>query len=261
MKGEIVDYHIAIFILFLFVFLFGAVFASFLNVVIYRLPKNISVAKGRSYCPQCHKTLKPYDMIPVFSWFILGGKCRFCHGAIPFRYPLVEALGGLIAVLCFWQLGFTGYAVVAAVVGLVLLGIAFIDWDTMTIPDELIVALILLAFLNIFLNPHFSWVSAAIGGFAISLPMLILTMFLPGAFGGGDIKLMLVCGFILGWEQTLVSFFIALILGGCYGIILLRRNKNNRKIHFPFGPFLAIGIFTALLWGNEIIDWYLNFVF
>lgn len=254
-------YQLAVFLLYLFVFLFGSVIASFLNVVIYRLPLGISVAKGRSFCPACKKTLKPYDMIPVLSWFFLKGKCRFCGARISFRYPVVEFLGGFLTVLSFCCLGFTAYGVLVAISGLLLLTLAWIDWDTMTIPDVFHFCFIILCLAGIFLNPHFSWLSAFIGAVEISLPMLLLSLFIPGAFGFGDVKLMCICGFFLGWQLTLVAFFLALLLGGGYGIFLLYGRKKNKKSHFPFGPFLAVGIFTALLWGNSIITWYCLLLF
>lgn len=252
------NYTLAFFILYLLVFIFGAVIGSFLNVVIYRLPLGISVAKGRSFCPNCHKTLKPYHMVPILSWFLLKGRCGFCKEPISKRYPLVEALGGLVALLPFVAMGFTAYSLVAAGAGLVFLALAFVDWDTMTVPYSLLIALVIIAVAGIFCNPDFSLFSSLIGIFAISLPLFIITLIVPGAFGGGDILFMAVAGFLLGWRLILVGAFLGIVLGGAYGVYLLWRSPENRKKHFPFLPFLAGGIYISLLWGQAILNWYLS---
>lgn len=252
------SYTLALFILYSLVFVFGAVIGSFLNVVIYRLPLGISVAKGRSFCPNCHKTLKPHHMVPILSWFFLKGRCGFCKEPISKRYPLVEALGGLVALLPFVAMGFTAHSLVAAAAGLVFLALAFVDWDTMTVPYSLLIALAITAIAGIFSNPGFSWVSSLIGVFAVSLPLLIITIIVPGAFGGGDILFMAVVGFLLGWQLILVGAFLGIVFGGAYGVCLLLRSKENRKKHFPFLPFLAAGVYIALLWGQDILNWYLS---
>lgn len=252
------SYGLAIFLLYTFVFLFGAVIASFLNVVIYRLPRSISVAAGRSFCPQCGHVLRPYDMLPVLSWFILKGKCRFCGQPIAKRYPLVEFLGGIIAVAAFGVWGFTLYAVAVAGIGLVCLALAFIDWDTMTVPNSLLAALMVIGIFAALVNEEFQWLAALIGLFSVSVPLFLITLFVPGAFGGGDILFMAVMGFILGWRLTLVGAFLGIVLGGAYGVYLLCRSADNRKKHFPFLPFLATGAYIVLLWGDNLLNWYLS---
>jgi len=143
-------------------------------------------------------------------------------------------------------------------VTMLLLAIALIDFDTAQIPDSLIIALAPLAVASVWLLPNVTLLSHAIGLVAVALPMLLLTLAIPGAFGGGDIKLMAVCGFLLGWQLTLLAFFIALLLGGSIAIFLLASGKRKRGQHMVFGPAICAGTVTALFYGKEIIRFYLS---
>ncbi|PKM60228.1 MAG: prepilin peptidase [Firmicutes bacterium HGW-Firmicutes-4] len=244
------------FILYVYIFVIGIVIGSFLNVVIYRVPLEISVAKGRSFCPHCHAQIKGYHNIPVFSYLWLRGKCADCGEPISIRYPLVELFTGLIAILIFAVYGFSFQWLVVFSAGAILIGITMIDFDTMTIPNGLVIALMAPALLSFFFFPQLGILSRVIGIFVISLPMLILVLFIPDAFGGGDIKLMAVAGFMLGWGNTLLAAFIGLLLGGAVAVVLLAKKTPDK--HMAFGPYLCIGIMTALLFGDIIIQWYLN---
>ncbi|WP_303869934.1 A24 family peptidase [Acetobacterium wieringae] len=244
------------FILYLYIFVIGMVIGSFLNVVIYRVPREISVAKGRSFCPNCNAPIKGYHNIPVFSYFWLRGKCVDCGEPIAIRYPLVELFAGLLAVLIFAVYGFSFEWLVVFSAGAILICITMIDFDTMTIPNGLIIALIIPALLSFFVFPQVGLLSRVIGIVVISLPMLVLALFIPDAFGGGDIKLMAVAGFMLGWGNTLLATFIGVVLGGVVAVYLLVKKTADK--HMAFGPYLAIGIMTALLFGDIIIGWYLN---
>ncbi|MEL7661670.1 prepilin peptidase [Acetobacterium wieringae] len=244
------------FILYLYIFVIGIVIGSFLNVVIYRLPREVSVAKGRSFCPNCNAQIKGYHNIPLFSYLWLRGKCADCGGPISIRYPLVELFSGLLAVLVFAVYGFSFAWLVVFSAGAILICITMIDFDTMTIPNGLIIALMAPALLSFFVFPQVGLLSRVIGIFIISLPMLALALFIPDAFGGGDIKLMAVAGFMLGWGNTLLAAFIGIVLGGVVAVYLLVKKTADK--HMAFGPYLSIGIMTALLFGDIIIGWYLN---
>jgi len=143
-------------------------------------------------------------------------------------------------------------------VTMILLAIALIDFDTTQIPDSLIIALAPFAVASIWLLPDVTLLSHAIGLAAVALPMLLLTLAIPGAFGGGDIKLMAACGFLLGWQLTLLAFFIALLIGGSIAVFLLTSGKRKRGQHMVFGPAICAGTVTALFYGNEIIRFYLS---
>lgn len=244
------------FIFYLYVFILGLVVGSFLNVVIYRLPQEISIAKGRSFCPHCKNPIKAHQNIPLLSYLFLRGRCANCGQKIPFRYPLVEGLTALLAMVSFFVFGFSMAFVIAFMTMALLVAIAFIDLDTMTIPNSLVIALILPAILSFFFFPEITLVSRLIGLVIVSVPMLLLTMIIPDAFGGGDIKLMAVAGFMLGFANTLLATFIALVIGGGIATYLLMQKTRDK--HMAFGPYLCIGIFVAQNGGGLIIDWYLR---
>lgn len=245
-------------ILYLFVFIIGSCFGSFLNVLIYRVPKGESFSKGRSHCPKCGQTLHFYDMIPVLSWFILKGKCRKCKCKISFRYPFVEMIGGIVALLCVWKFGLSVRALIAFFSISMLIALSFVDWDTMEIPNGFLLWLIVPCIASLFFFKDVLWHQRVIGFLVVSLPMLIMSCIVPGAFGGGDIKLMAVCGFLLGWQSTIVAMFLGLLTGGIYAVYLLASKKTSAKEHFAFGPFLSIGITIAMLWGRDLVDLYIG---
>lgn len=241
---------------YLYIFVVGAVIGSFLNVVIYRVPKELSFTKGRSFCPHCHSQIKGYHNVPVFSYLCLRGKCADCGESISIRYPFIELFAGIMAVVILAVYGFSFQWLVVFIAGAILICITMIDFDTMTIPDGLVLALMVPALLCFFFFPQVGILSRVIGIFVISLPMLALVLFIPEAFGGGDIKLMAVAGFMLGWTNTLLAALMGLLLGGLVAIILLARKTKDK--HMAFGPYLCIGIMTALLFGDIIIQWYLS---
>jgi len=240
---------------------FGLVVGSFLNVCIYRIPRNISVNgnHGRSMCANCGKTLKSYDLIPLFSYLILGGKCRFCKKHISFRYPLVESINALLWGLCVWFYGLTPEMAVYAVFCSVLLVLSMIDLDTQEIPYRLQVIILSLGVISLFLSGFSGIKERLIGLVVVSVPMVMITL-ISGGFGGGDIQLMAVSGFLLGYQNNLLAMIIGTILAAIVGVFVARRTKKDEeKVKIPFGPFLSIGLISALFWGQEIYRWYFSF--
>jgi len=167
-------------------------------------------------------------------------------------------MGALLAISSVWYFGLDWFALVIYAVTMILLAIAVIDFNTSEIPDSLHIALLPFAITSIWLLPDVSVLSHIIGLFTIALPMLLLSMFISGAFGGGDIKLMAVCGLMLGWQLILLAFFIALLLGGSYAIYLMLSGKRKRGEHMVFGPALCTGVAISLYFGSDIINWYLS---
>lgn len=240
------------------IWLFGASIFSFLNVVIYRVPRQISFVRGYSHCPDCGHRLSGLDMVPVFSWLFLRGRCRYCGGKVSPRYTWIELIGGCIALLCVFKIGYNLEAVtIFAFLGMLTV-VAFVDIDTMEIPNGFVLTILILGAVSIVTVPGISLVERLIGMVSVSLPLLLITLVIPGAFGGGDIKLMGACGLLLGWRLSLVSLFLAVLTGGLYGMYLLGTRKKGRKEHFAFGPFLCVGMFAALFWGQMLTDWYLG---
>ncbi len=244
-----------------FVFALGLIIGSFLNVCIYRIPEDISIAKGFSFCPNCKNRIQPYDLIPVVSYLFLKGSCRYCKKHISAKYPLIEFFTGLMFILVFYQFGLTPYAALVALLVSVLIVITFIDLKHQIIPNGLVLIILISGIPAAFLSGLSPW-EHVIGFFAVSVLLLLVAFLSKGGMGGGDIKLMAAAGLFLGWKLILLSLMIASIIGSIISIGLLVLKKADRKSMVPFGPFLSIGIVISALYGNAIIMWYLyNFVF
>ncbi|MDR2600574.1 MAG: prepilin peptidase [Oscillospiraceae bacterium] len=241
---------------------FGLCVGSFINVVISRLPiKGAFLSSNRSQCPGCGETLSPIELVPVLSWLMLKGRCKHCNRRISPRYPIVELLGALFAVTCFWYYGINHLAPTVYIVLMILLAVTIIDFNTSEIPDSLILALIIPTAAAIIWLPDISSISHIIGLFSVALPMLIVSLIIPGAFGGGDIKLIAICGLMLGWQLTLAAFFIAILLGGGTAVYLMVSGRRKRGQHIVFGPALCAGVAVSIFFGQQLIDWYLSLFF
>ena len=245
-------------VLYILIFIFGTVIFSFLNVVIYRLPRGENFITGRSKCPDCEHVLSFADMMPILSWVRLRGRCRYCGSRISGRYAIVEAMGGAAAVGSVMVFGFGPRAILAFAMCGVLTCVGFIDHDTMEIPDSLSICAAIIGVLSIFLTDAAPWYSHLIGAFIVSVPLFIITMFIPGGFGGGDIKLMAACGLYLGWADEIFAFFVGVVIGGIYAVHLMMSGKKGRKDHLAFGPSLCIGVAAALFVGDYLVDFYIT---
>ena len=237
-------------------FLSGLVLGSFLNSLIYRLPRGISVARGRSFCPKCGHELQALDLIPLFSFIFLGGKCRYCRAHISWRYPLVEFLTGAGLGLLFWFYGLSVDFFQWAVLYLLLLPLFFIDLEHKLLPDALTIPGIIIG-LGFQIAQGNYWQSplgAAIGGGLF----LMIYFFWKGGMGGGDIKLALMVGAFLGYPLVLVWFFISFILGAIGGIIGMLVFKLKGKSAIPFGPYMTVAVLVTASWGKPILEAYLR---
>ena len=245
-------------------FFFGACIFSFLNVVVDRLPRNESIVKGRSHCDHCGHSLGAMELIPVISYLMLRGRCKNCHGKIPVRSLVVEILGGAAFMSCvyFYSDGSLGIISLEGLLAFsficILMVVAYIDLDTQMIYDRFHILILVLGIISCFVSKDLNIVERLIGSVVISVPMLVLSILIPGAFGGGDVKLMAVSGFFLGFKAIVIAMFIALIIGGGYGTYMLVTKKLDKKDHFAFGPYLAIGLIVALFIGNELMNWYIG---
>lgn len=271
------------------VFFLGMIVFSYLNRVIEILPEGITdddeektkeelaaektrqkemnrdkrkrLIHGKTVCPHCGNVWSIKDKIPVFPWMFHHKRCPYCSEKISPRHTVIELIGGVLAVVPLFYYGLSVEALTVFLVYCVLTAIAVIDMDTQYIPPELNVVLALLGLLSIVTLPGPSIIERCIGMACISIPLLIITLIVPGAFGGGDIKMMAAVGILLGWKGTVMAFLIGLLLGGCYGAYVLATKKLGRKEHFAFGPFLAIGIAISLyagcgaVWMDRYIDY------
>ena len=248
--------------------LVGLSVGSFLNVVIYRLPREMSLAKPGSHCPACGYSLRWYDNIPILSYLLLGGKCRSCRAHISFRYTLVEAatMGlSLLAVALFWRTA-PLYPVVVALCVPVLIAVFFIDLEHMLIFDRFQIALALLGagatFLSPFTQPLEHLIGAAVGGglFLLVYYGALLLLKREGV-GFGDVKLMAAAGLLLGWQSLLLSLLVGSVVASCVLLALrgIRRDEAGRE--YPFAPFLVFGILVALFFGEAIVSRYIGLFF
>ncbi|MGB2927204.1 MAG: prepilin peptidase [Limnothrix sp.] len=256
----------------LFIFIWGACFGSFLNVVVYRLPEGLSLLYPPSRCPKCGHGLGARENIPVFGWLALFGKCRWCKTPIPARYPLVEALMGLLFVAVIWRFGFSLEAIAAATLLFWLVALALIDFDTFTLPNALTQSGLILGLcfqfaLGFQANGWRGAIYSFVGGVgAMVLGIWILdgigllgTVALgQQAMGGGDPKLLAMIGAWLGWQQVLLTVFLSCALGTAIIGSAIALGKHSRKQHLPFGPFLALGAIISLFYGDRLIELYLN---
>ncbi len=245
------------FILYIFIFLLGLVVGSFLNCVIYRLEKGKSFLKGRSFCPLCHRTLGFWDLIPLLSFLFLRGRCRYCKKKISFQYPLVELLVGIIFVLVFRYFGLESLLFLLLVSCFLVIIFVF-DLKHYIIPDRVIYPAILIAFFYRLLFYFRDW-HYLLSGLGAALFFLIIVLITRGkGMGIGDIKLALFMGFLLGYPNILIALFLAFLIGAIIGVALVLLKKKGMKSEVPFGPFLVLGTFLALFWGDIIINWYWN---
>ena len=243
-------------ILYSMIFLIGISIGSFLNVCIYRIPKKEDIVFERSHCMSCGNVLKWYELIPLFSFLVQGGKCRNCKTKLSVQYPLIELLNGLIYVWIFMAKGFQPESILFCICASVLIVISVIDWRTYEIPFGCNIVIGILGIVRVILDlAH--WYNYVIGFFAVSGLFLIIYWITKGrGIGGGDIKLMAAAGLLLGWQNILLALMIGSIAGSVIHLTLMKVQGKDRVL--AFGPYLAFGIFTAMLYGNEIITWYLS---
>jgi len=255
------------------IFLFGLIVGSFLNCVIYRLKEDKGFFWGRSFCPYCKHKLAFEDLIPLFSFFLLKGKCRYCKKSISWQYPFVEVTTALLFLLIsnqfpisnFQNLLFTIYYLL---ITCFLIIIFVYDLRFYTIPDQVIYPAIALTFLyQLFRIWDFgNWDLFGIWdlGFGIlpSLFLLAIILFSHGQWMGfGDFKLVAFMGLFLGFPDILVALFSAFFSGAIIGTGLVISGKKTLKSEVPFGPFLIGGTFISLFWGSQITNWYLNLLY
>jgi leader peptidase (prepilin peptidase)/N-methyltransferase len=248
----------------LFFFILGAIVGSFLNVCIYRVPKRESLIYPASHCTHCGRPIKFYDNIPLISYILLGGKCRYCKEHISIRYPVVEGLSGLLCTALFIKHGLTLPFVLYFCFAALLLIITFIDIDYQLIPDIISLPGIFIGLGSSFLMPHLSWLESFFGiliggGFLFFVAIGYKWLTGRDGMGGGDVKLLAMMGAWLGWKAIpfvlLSSSLIGAVVGG--GSLLI--NKKGLRHTIPFGPFLSLGSIIYIFFGTELTNWYITY--
>jgi leader peptidase (prepilin peptidase)/N-methyltransferase len=244
--------------------MFGLVIGSFLNVLIYRIPLKKQFVKGRSACPGCGALIKWYQNLPVISYLVLRGKCAACKAQISFRYPLVELLNALAYIYFCYRFGWTTDLAVFAFLASVLIVIFFIDLDHQIIPDVITLPGIILGLAVSFLPGGLgilpSFIGVLVGGGALYLVAILGDwLFKKESMGGGDIKMAAMLGAFLGWQKVLFVFMASAVIGLIVSIGLLVVSAKLRETRqVPFGPFIAIAAMLAVVWGDQIIAFYVD---
>lgn len=267
-------------------FIFSLLIGSFLNVVIYRFPKSLeyqwtkdcrdhlgeeckekkppSLVWARSHCQKCNHQIKAWENIPVISFLLLRGKCSNCKTAISHRYWLVELLTAILSTLVVFHFGWSLYALGGLLLTWYLVAIALIDYDTMLIPDQLSLPLLwfglFASLFGVFVDPT-SAIKGALFGYLILWSIFHLFKLITGkeGMGYGDFKLVAAGGAWLGMKSVIVIIVMSSFAGAILGSLFLLLNKNRESKAIPFGPYLAVGIFITMLYGDKIINWYLDF--
>lgn len=266
----------------IFVFLLTTAIGSFINVVIYRLPLKMNLAKPGSHCPKCNAPIKWYDNIPVISFIVLKGRCRYCKEKISPRYILVELMTGICSTLIFIRFGLSMLSLFGIIMFLLLVSLSFIDIERMIIPDSIIIIMLILAILSIFFNNIsydnceiiIDYKSKLIGlGVSVGIGLVIFLMEKlthRDLMGGGDLKLLCVASLFLGWQLMLIALAIASV-SSCFVQLPMRiyKNKKNKNSFenmdeesefFPFGPYLAMGIMISYLFGLNMIELWMRLI-
>lgn len=249
--------------LYFFIFIFGSVVGSFLNVCIWRLPRDESIFKPRSHCPNCQRPIPWYDNIPFLSFLFLKGRCRFCKGRISFRYFLVEFITASLFLIFFLRFGSDPKFFIYTLLCCGLIVATFVDFKHQIIPEQITLGglgagLILSA---IFPQLHevvsrwrsvlSSLLGALVGGGSIYLMGLLgKAIFKKEAMGGGDVKLLAMVGAFIGWRLTVLAFFLGPFFGSVVGIYLKLRKKVDI---IPYGPYLSLASIVSILWGEQIL--------
>jgi len=246
------------------IFILGLVVGSFSNVCIYRIPRNESIIYPASHCPKCGNNILPKDNVPLLSFILLKGRCRHCKNKISIRYPIVEFITGLIYLIIYLLYGLSVQTLIYIILSSALIIIAFIDLNEEIVPDVISLPGIVIGFILSIFVPYISFIDSALGivvggGIILIIGLAGSVIFKKEAMGGGDVKLAAMIGAFLGWRYIIISLFLGFFVGALAGIILITSKIKSREDAIPFGPFIVLGSFITLLWGEKIISWYLGF--
>ena len=245
------------------IILLGLAWGSFLNVLIYRIPKKMSLLTPPSSCPDCHNKIKFYHNIPVFSYIWLKGKCRYCGAKIPLSYPLVEILTPLTFVLIYYKFSLSLHFFTSCLFASALIVLCVIDYNHQILPDIITLPGLVLAVVYSFFRTDLSLSNSLVGavsgaGFLLAVYALYYFIRKKEGLGMGDVTLMLFIGSYLGWKMSFFTLLIASFAGAGVGIYFVFFKKKSFQYSLPFGTFLAPAALFSLLWGNQILEAYLQ---
>jgi leader peptidase (prepilin peptidase) / N-methyltransferase len=249
-------------LLYVYVFILGLCIGSFLNVCIYRLPEGTFLKAPRSECPSCGKMIRFYDNIPVLSYLMLKGRCRYCRTAISIRYPLVELITGMCAVSIYMNFGLTLEGLIYFVFIAVLIVVIYIDIDHRIIPNVITLPGIPICFLASFALTSMTMKASVLGiisggGSLLTVAWVYRLITKREGMGGGDIKLLAMIGALIGWKGVIFTIYTASVAGTLVGLPMILLKNKNFRLKIPFGPFLSMGAILYIFFGEVVINWYL----
>ncbi|TNF07789.1 MAG: prepilin peptidase [Bacillota bacterium] len=239
----------------IYIFIIGMLLSSFFGVIAMRIPNKESLM-GRSYCPKCHHQLRFIDVLPLVGYFINKGRCRDCKETIPIIYLVIEVIGGLLFLGAYLLYGFTLSFVIAVILISVLMIESISDFEQMIVIDRIwMIGIIPLIVIHIIQKNILTHLLSSLILFAIlySISYIGSKVYKKEALGGGDVKLYIFIGFVLTWQQGLLSLFLASFFGLIFGLIFKKQNKL-----MPLVPFIALGVMISFVFGHQMIDWYIN---
>lgn len=250
-------------VILIFIVAAGMCIGSFLNVCIYRLPREESIVFPKSHCPGCGNPLKWYDNLPLIGFALLRARCRHCRQPISFRYPIVELLGAGFCLGIYLRYGVSLSFLVLYAFVCALIIITFIDIDHRIIPDVISLPFIVIGLASGWLIPGMRFLDSLYGallggGILYGIAWGYETLTKREGMGGGDIKLLAMIGAFVGWKGVILTLFVASVIGTIVGGVIALRQKADLKLAIPFGPFLAIGALCHVFYGPMLIEWYLS---
>ena len=238
--------------------IFGLVFGSFYNVVGLRVPKKESIVTPPSHCVSCNRRLSAIDLVPVFSYVFLRGKCRTCGAKVSPIYAITELVTGVLFAFATWRLGITWELAVALLFISLLVIINVSDIAYMLIPNKILLFFLPFFIVGRIVSPLEPWWDSIVGaavGFSL---LLLIAIVSKGGMGGGDIKLFLLIGLVLGTVPTLLTLFLASVIGMIAGMIVLKIKGKGRKTPVPFGPSIVVAAIIVYFYGDQIVNAYLD---
>jgi len=245
---------------YLLVVIMGIVIGSFLNVCIFRVPNEESISYPPSHCSKCNHRLMSLDLIPIFSFAFLRGKCRYCKEEISFQYPIVESLNCILYIIIFLKYGISVTALKYCILISLLIVISFIDYKTQYVYRSTIIFGSICGFIFMLINftLYRSGVLDSIAGSIIGFFIIKMIVIITKGMGDGDAEIAAVCGLFLGVKGILLGLFLSVIIGGASGILIIILKFKNLKDKIAFGPFIAVGAFISMMWAKEILEWYMK---
>ena len=246
--------------------IFGMLIGSFINAVVYRLPRQVNIAKPRSFCPRCKTQIAWYHNIPVFSWLVLlRGRCAHCNEPISSRYPLVEAAVGVLFAAAVFRWGVSWTALSSMIFGSAMLVLALVDYDFKLLPNVITLPGTLVGVALAFVDPRIEWRDAVIGavvggGLLYFVAWVYLKVRKQQGMGMGDVKMIAMIGAFVGWKGALLTIFIGSFVGSVVGLTLMKVKSEKWDYALPFGTFLALAAVVVDWGGTELLAWYWTFL-